>query len=628
MRQYRSSRQLVLILIAILLPAGVLIGLATRVVRQETELAQTRALEARRTQVEQVRRELLARLDAVKLREINRWIRLPAAPSEIEQPPDSSLVFVSALDGDRLVMPWESAPKANTSREFAKYRSEGESLEFIRKDFAGAASAYHQAFDASRSDSESCEAGLLEARSLMKDGRSKEAAPIYHRMLRNCDAAADEDDIPYSLYAAERLASGLNESEAAIDHAIERVNKTRWISVHQAYLIRSLLNMSGSGRAIAARNLIEARIAEMDQMASLAKDFHRLKPVAETSWLAYGNEPWLITAVPAEPPLPELVFVISSSAVSRKFVVPGAMLAAQPLPGSESLGEGFRGVNVKFKEGQLHVASNGSWASIYAIGIGLILLVTAVAGFVLMRDVNRDLRMSELRSQFVASVSHELKTPLTAIRMFAETLSLGRARDARTHSEYLETIVNESERLTRLVDNVLDFSKIEQGKRIYQMRPANLANVVQSAARAMQYPLSQQGFTLNVAIHNGVGGASVDADAMEQAILNLLSNAMKYSGDSRDIDLSLRGEDREAVIEVRDRGIGIAPAEQTRIFEKFYRGPATGGTVAGTGLGLTVVQHVVQAHGGRIEIKSDAGAGSTLSIRIPASASSPSEVTA
>jgi signal transduction histidine kinase len=241
-----------------------------------------------------------------------------------------------------------------------------------------------------------------------------------------------------------------------------------------------------------------------------------------------------------------------------------------------------------------------------------------LGGYFLLRDLNRDLRMAEMRSQFVASVSHELKTPLTAIRLFAETLSLGRTPDERTRSEYLETLMNESERLARLVDNVLDFSKIDQGKKIYRMRSISLRAVTHSATRAMQYPLAQQGFTLHVTVDDNLPEVNGDPDALEQAILNLLSNAMKYSGNAREIELICGSDKADAVIAVRDRGIGIAPSDQSRIFEKFYRVQSSDThLIAGTGLGLTLVKHIAGAHGGSIDVKSALGEGSTFTIRIP-----------
>jgi len=232
--------------------------------------------------------------------------------------------------------------------------------------------------------------------------------------------------------------------------------------------------------------------------------------------------------------------------------------------------------------------------------------------------VRRELHLAELRSQFVSSVTHELKTPLTAIRMFAETLLMGRTTDQRLQAEYLQTIVNESERLTRLLNNVLDFAKIEQGKKTYRLEPASLADVVGAAARAMDYPLAQQGFALRVQVDEGLPPVRADADALQQAILNLLTNAMKYSGESREIDLRLRRENGDALIEVTDRGVGIAVEEQERIFEKFYRAPTPeNGLIPGAGLGLALAEHIAAAHGGRVAVRSAPGQGSTFTIRLP-----------
>jgi signal transduction histidine kinase len=202
--------------------------------------------------------------------------------------------------------------------------------------------------------------------------------------------------------------------------------------------------------------------------------------------------------------------------------------------------------------------------------------------------------------------------------MFAETLREGRIEQEGARKEYLDTIVNESERLTRLVDNVLDFSRIERGQKTYRLRPISLEAVVRAAARAVQYPLTSQGFRLTMDVDEGLPRARGDPDALEQAVLNLLTNAIKYSGDSREIGLQLRRVGDGAEIQVVDRGIGIPPEEQERIFGKFYRVPTRENELLpGTGLGLTLVEHVARAHGGRVAVESRPGAGSTFSIRIP-----------
>ena len=240
------------------------------------------------------------------------------------------------------------------------------------------------------------------------------------------------------------------------------------------------------------------------------------------------------------------------------------------------------------------------------------------AGLLALQVIGRQIRLNKLKNDFIATVSHELKTPLTAIRVFAESLLLGRPADSQAKAEYLDMIVNESHRLTRLLNNVLDFSKIEKGKRTYHKEPAYLSEIVHAAAQAMQYLLKQQDFHLNVQVEDDLPVIQVDRDAISQAILNLLSNAMKYSGESREIELRVQAKDGQAVIEVSDHGIGIEPAEQKHIFEKFYRVPSEENErIPGTGLGLALVFHIVQAHCGHVEVRSVLGKGSTFSIYLP-----------
>jgi signal transduction histidine kinase len=185
-------------------------------------------------------------------------------------------------------------------------------------------------------------------------------------------------------------------------------------------------------------------------------------------------------------------------------------------------------------------------------------------------------------------------------------------------TEFLDTIINESQRLTRLLNNVLDFSRIEQGKKMYRPEPASLCEIIQSTVQAMEYPLSQQGFRLQVQTEENMPEVKVDRDAMEQALLNLLYNAMKYSGESRNIQLRLQRNGDHALIQVIDHGIGIALEEQKRIFEKFYRVPSPESErIVGTGLGLALVSHIVKAHGGFLELKSEPDKGSIFSVYLP-----------
>jgi signal transduction histidine kinase len=265
--------------------------------------------------------------------------------------------------------------------------------------------------------------------------------------------------------------------------------------------------------------------------------------------------------------------------------------------------------------------ASSSERSFYSLSLFFVVMLTFIGAFFLWRDTRRETRIAELRSQFVSSVSHELKTPLTSIRMFAETLQMSDEAgpgDPKMRGEYLDTIVNETERLTRLLNNVLDFSRIERGQKNYHMETALLPDVIDAALRTMRFPLAEQGFHLKLDVAGDIPAMPVDRDAIEQAVLNLLSNAMKYSGKNRDIELRLCRRNGSALIQVSDHGIGISADQQRRIFEKFYRVPTKENkAISGTGLGLALVAHIAEAHRGSVEVESTPGAGSTFSIRIP-----------
>lgn len=252
--------------------------------------------------------------------------------------------------------------------------------------------------------------------------------------------------------------------------------------------------------------------------------------------------------------------------------------------------------------------------SILVLAVGF----TMFGMYLLWRDVRRELALADMRSQFAANVSHELKTPLTAIRMFAEALAMGVKEEPEAQMGYLRTIINESERLSRLLNNVLDFSKIEQGTRTYRLESLSLEQVVHAVVQAMGFPLEQKGFDLQVEIENGIPRVRGDRDALEQAVLNLLHNAIKYSGESRKILLRLRRGDGTACIDVVDFGIGISEENKIRIFGKFFRAPGSDNQrIPGTGLGLAIVSHIAQAHGGRVKVLSRPGEGSTFTIVLP-----------
>jgi signal transduction histidine kinase len=244
-----------------------------------------------------------------------------------------------------------------------------------------------------------------------------------------------------------------------------------------------------------------------------------------------------------------------------------------------------------------------------ATGLGVFLVAGAAA---------REVRVAELKSNFVASVSHDLKTPLALIQLFAETLELGRVRTPERAQEYYRIINGEAKKLTRLIENILDFSRMEAGLRPYRMEPADLSESVTKVLARMETQFSQGHFTVTPKIETDLPRILADEGAAEQAIENLLVNAMKYSGDAKTIEIEARRVNGHIVVSVRDHGIGISRREQGRIFRKFYRVQRElGGGPQGTGLGLAIVDHTMRGHGGFVRVESEPDLGSTFSLHFP-----------
>jgi signal transduction histidine kinase len=232
-------------------------------------------------------------------------------------------------------------------------------------------------------------------------------------------------------------------------------------------------------------------------------------------------------------------------------------------------------------------------------------------------ESQRSQELSRLKSYFVSSVSHELRMPLTSIRMFAETLRTHRVT-AKDRQEYLSIIEGESERLTRLIENILDFASIERGGKEYRARRVSFAPIVQRAVQSMQYPMRKHDARLRTHLPKRLPPIEADPDALEQVIINLLSNALKYSLRPKRIWLTARPRGPFLEIEVRDRGIGIPAEEIPRLFEPFHRvrDPAVA-QVGGAGLGLALVKHIVDAHHGQISIRSAVSRGTAVLVTLP-----------
>jgi signal transduction histidine kinase len=254
------------------------------------------------------------------------------------------------------------------------------------------------------------------------------------------------------------------------------------------------------------------------------------------------------------------------------------------------------------------------------ISLSALLALVLLGGIVFaLRTAAREIKLSRMKADFVSNVSHELRTPIASIRVFGEFLRLGRAGSEEKAREYGEYIETESRRLTQLINNILDFSKIESGAKTYLLQPEHIESIVEGVARTLEVSLKHKGFRLEYdPPAEPLPLMEIDPDAITQALSNLVDNAVKYSGDAKEVHVRLERVDGEALISVEDRGIGISRDEQGKIFERFHR-VSTGlvHTVRGSGLGLSIVSHIAQAHGGSVTVESEPGKGSRFTIHLP-----------
>jgi len=255
------------------------------------------------------------------------------------------------------------------------------------------------------------------------------------------------------------------------------------------------------------------------------------------------------------------------------------------------------------------------------LSCGVIVLGVAV----ILLAAERERRMSAMKSDFVANVSHELKTPLSLVRMFAEMLQSGRVSSDEKRQQYLDIIVSESERLSALIENVLDFARVERGRQAYEFSDGDVGDAVSRAVNVYRYRAEREGVELATEVEEGLPSALIDERAIQLAVINLIDNALKYAPGSGRVVVKARRENGSVVVRVDDRGPGVAPEDRERIFERFVRGPTArpprdGSPVRGSGIGLALVKHIAESHGGKAWVEGKPpgdGPGASFALSIP-----------
>jgi signal transduction histidine kinase len=542
-----------------------------------------------------------------------------------------------------------------------------QNLEFVQARLEAAEAAYREVLGTSEDAALKASALLGIARVLAKRGLWNDAMDSYGSAATNYGDLRDENGLlvgPAAMLRVAQIASerlGCDECVDAVENAHAEARRTRRrLTVEEAGFLDACLVMlaENAAKTAAAGPAVKSRLQEVlndirlsREREAWAVDLAQMalqdRSFAKSGLAGYAREGRDFVALAASAKVSATDFLacalVPASDIERDIIAPhaarfagreevgvavsdrnrGIVVGEPSAAGSYQLGskrfpEPLSNLSAEaYLKGYESLAALSSIrTNIYVWAVGLAISGIVAGAFVTYIAVIRTMRAAELKSDFVSNVTHELKTPLTSIRMFAETLQDGRVKDENDARECLETIVSESERLSRLIDRVLDFRAIEKGKRKFDFRLADLREVVLGSLETFRRQMRGYEATVYVNVPQELPLVRMDPDAIGEVLLNLLTNSYKYSRpEDRRIWVKAHAEKGAVKVSVEDRGIGIPKRELKAIFDKFYRvDDSLTREVDGTGLGLTISRYVAKAHGGTIEVESKEGAGSKFTL--------------
>jgi len=609
-------------------------------------LVQERALEGQRLQErrEAVADRVVAALEQALLAE-ERRLAGPGTADFTES--DDVLVLAAGQDGIRIVPPKAVLfyPVAPPGRDApAELYSRAERLEFAERDHAGAIAALRPLAASSDPDIKAG-AQLRLARNLRKAGRPDEALEVFARLS---DSTGTVSGLPAGVVGRSArclLLEELGRQDALRAEArdlCDGLASGRWTLDRDAYLHYSNQTTrwldeeaaAGDGRRALAEgvwwlwnNLRAERGPQPDSMGR--RSLRVLGNPVTILWRASGGA---VTALVAGPRYQQRrwfdpVFTAPDFSSVRISVSDHGSGPIDGAPAPTGLPITLRSASVTALPWDVSVTtadsggSLGSFAQrrrLMIFNLALVILSVIAASYFAGRAVSRELAAATLQSDFVSAVSHEFRTPLTSMKQFTHMLVEDDNLPAEERREFYRAQERATRRLSRLVESLLDFGRMEAGARPYRLQPLDAAELVRTVVEEFRQEGGGKGFTIECAVPETAVPIDGDREALVQALWNLLDNAVKYSGDSRTVRVEAEDGDHVS-IRVRDQGLGISPAEQRKIFDKFARGSsAVQAGIRGTGIGLAMVRHIVDAHGGRVTAESQPGRGSTFTIELPA----------
>jgi signal transduction histidine kinase len=507
-----------------------------------------------------------------------------------------------------------------------------EALEFLKKDYEGAIAALRGLKD-SRDPVVRASALVRMARNLRKSGQTEAAVTVYQELTQ---AGATIEGVPSELVARHALA-GMFEQQKDRDRMRKEAEALasslrggQYRLTRGAYLYYSEAAQKWLGRPETNTDaLLPAKGVEMmwEQWRGGEAGLHGRRHIWEDGQpvlLFWRGTRERMTGLAATvrwlerrwPPVDGEVRLALTDSDGRAII------------GRASEPQAVRLASATGLPWTLHAATTGGPTSTATFVLrrrlllaGLLLMITlvGVSSYFIARAVTREIALARLQSDFVAAVSHEFRTPLTTLRQLSGLLVSGRVPNEDRRLQYYEVLSKESERLYRLVDDLLNFGRMEAGAVEFQFEPFDPAGLVRSVVDDFEREVSPRGYQVELTANGEAPAVRGDRTAISRALWNLLDNAVKYSPDCRDVQVEVSEEEKQVAIRVRDHGLGIPRNEQAEVFRKFVRGSeAKGSSVQGTGIGLATVRQIMEAHGGRVTVESEPGAGSTFTLWLPA----------
>ena len=625
--QGASHRLIAAFVLLLLLPAVAVVWLGVRLIVQDRQLETNQLSKQRERAAEQIVNALNARLSVAE-RNLG----------SVEPPGDDAVTLVLGTESVEtrpakrlLYRPGLAAGMSDALPAFVP----GEELEYRRSDPNAAEAAYRRL---TNDPSSAIRAGaLVRLARVLRPRRAEEALRVYDELARVQGARID--GVPVELVARRarcrvleelkqtaRLreeASALHSELVAAKWDIDRGTFSQYEGEIAAWL-GSAVTVPPEQQALAeavewlwerrgASGRSSLRVAGVDLVLLWQSSGGQTR--ALVAGPAFQKREWF-SAIQTAPANSEVHIALVSTS--------GPVFGVAPdLKDSETLNRPSSqtglpwDLTVRTAEGE-SIGSNRRLAIL--LGLGFLILLVLAGGYVMARAVSRELAVARLQSDFVASVSHEFRTPLTSLRQFTDLLNEADDLPPDKRRGFYAAQSRATERLQRLVESLLDFKRMEAGTHPYQRRRVPASPLVRSVVDDFRREAAARGFDVDYAQTDDERTIDADPDALSLALWNLMDNAVKYSGDSRRVSVSLSGPNGSVEISVHDRGLGVPRDEQQEIFRQFVRGrDARARGIKGTGIGLAMVQHIVRGHGGRVALESAPGEGSTFTIVLPAS---------